>query len=193
MSSGAVRGAEAHLAGGEEEAVPWQPEDTHLYNYSITFQPSYSVPILLFSGRKLGEITAELRECLDTLTLCRCCTYLSRWWTLSTYMSGLGKASSTMQQGHTPGLQQKQHPLRSPQLCCAADGAPLSWEDTLHDLPAASQATAKSGDARWSFITQQEHPATRAAMHSIHPCETATLMSLLLAQEQADAGPTAAR
>ena len=66
MSSGAVRGVEARLAGGEDEAVRWQREDTHLYNYSIAFQPSYSVPILLFSGRKLGETTAELHDCLDT-------------------------------------------------------------------------------------------------------------------------------
>ena len=59
MSSGAASGAEARLAGGEDEAVPWQPEDTHLYNYSIAFQPSYSVPILLFSGRKLGMLFAK--------------------------------------------------------------------------------------------------------------------------------------
>ena len=106
-------------------------------------------------------------------------------------MSGSGNAF-TKQQGHAPGLLQKQCPLRSPRLCSDADGAPLSWEDTLRDLPAASRATATSGDARWTFITQQEHPVTRAAMHSIHPCETAALMSLLLAQDT-DAGPTTAR
>ena len=41
--------------GGEDESVLWQPKSTHLYNYSIAFQPSYSVPILLFSGRNLGK------------------------------------------------------------------------------------------------------------------------------------------
>ena len=59
MSSSAASGAEARLAGGEDEAVPWQPQETHLYDYSIAFQPSYSVPILLFSGRELGTIIAK--------------------------------------------------------------------------------------------------------------------------------------
>ena len=96
-----------------------------------------------------------------------------------------------------PGHLQKQRSWRSPQLCSDADGAPLSWEDMLRDLPAASQATAGSGIARWSFITQQEHPVTRAAMLGLHPCETATLMSLLLAQDAdgrtAAAAPATAR
>lgn len=82
--------------------------------------------------------------------------------------------------------------LRSSRMASGADGAPLLWEDTLRDLPAATQAAVGAGDARWAFISQQEHPATRAAMHSIHPCETANLMSLLMAQD-ADAGPPAAR
>ena len=77
-------------------------------------------------------------------------------------------------------------------MSSGADGAPLLWEDTLRDLPAATQAAARAGDARWAFITQQEHPATRAAMHSIDACETANLMSLLMA-EDASAGPPAAR
>lgn len=67
-----------------------------------------------------------------------------------------------------------------------ADGTRLSWEETLADLPERSQATAKEDATRWTFITQQEHPVTRKPMHSIHPCETAQLMSLLLAQESAD-------
>ncbi len=66
-----------------------------------------------------------------------------------------------------------------------ADGAPLSWEETLSDLPEASQGTARAEDARWTFITQQEHPVKRVPMHSIHPCETAKLMSLLLAWDPA--------
>lgn len=66
-----------------------------------------------------------------------------------------------------------------------ADGAPLSWEETLSDLPEAFQVTARAEGARWMFITQQEHPVKRVPMHSIHPCETAKLMSLLMAQDPA--------
>ena len=73
------------------------------------------------------------------------------------------------------------------QLVRCADGAPLSWEETLSDLPEGSQEAARSGNARWSFITQQEHPATRTPTHCIHPCETAKLMSLLLAQDSSQA------
>ena len=102
VSSRAVSGPEDHLAvGGEDEAVPWQPEHTRLYKYSIAFQPSYSVPILLFSGRKLGKMSAELCECLVT-TLCRVSPYLPTWWTLSTFMSRFHEAS-IVQQGQSAG------------------------------------------------------------------------------------------
>ena len=83
------------------------------------------------------------------------------------------------------GFQQLQLLLQGNDMQSPVDGAPLSWEETLSDLPEASQATARAEDARWIFITQQEHPVKRVPMHSIHPCETAKLMSLLLAWDPA--------
>ena len=190
VPGGAARGAEAHMDGGEDEAVPWQPEHTHLYNYSIAFQPAYSVPILLFSGRKPGRMSAEVCCMPQCSPSAEPEPPVKTVATLYIHVQIAEEFPNAARDA--PGLLQKRSLLRCPGLSSGADGALLSWEDMLRDLPAATQAIAGAGDGRWAFITQQEHPATRAAMHSIHPCETASLMSLLMAQD-ADAGPTAAR
>ncbi len=37
-----------------DESVAWQPSAVHLYSFSIVYQPSYSIPVLLFQGRDPG-------------------------------------------------------------------------------------------------------------------------------------------
>lgn len=37
-----------------DDAMAWQPSGQHLYTFSIAYQPSYYVPILLFQGQHLG-------------------------------------------------------------------------------------------------------------------------------------------
>lgn len=43
-----------HSEHVSDEAVAWQPAGMHLYSYSIAYQPSYFVPVLLFQGRHPG-------------------------------------------------------------------------------------------------------------------------------------------
>ena len=52
-----------------DEAVAWQPSGQHLYTFSIAYQPSYCVPILLFQGQHLGEGHVHVRAYLHTLSL----------------------------------------------------------------------------------------------------------------------------
>ena len=37
-----------------DESVAWQPPAVRLYSFSIAYQPSYSVPVLLFQGHGPG-------------------------------------------------------------------------------------------------------------------------------------------
>ncbi|CAL8472263.1 g11805 [Coccomyxa elongata] len=72
------------------------------------------------------------------------------------------------------------------------DGTLLMWEEIMEDLPEASRELAGADAGRWTFITQQEHPVLRTPWFSLHPCETAALMRLLLAPAGADVSPAVA-
>lgn len=63
------------------------------------------------------------------------------------------------------------------------DGTLLMWKEIMADLPEASRELAGVDAGRWTFITQQEHPVLRTPWFSLHPCETAALMRLLLSAD----------
>ena len=80
-ADGDLEGLLRHSERVSDEAVAWQPAGVHLYSYSIAYQPSYSVPVLLFQGRHPGiylcHCLSNSASTADTQTLqrnvdCKC-------------------------------------------------------------------------------------------------------------------------
>jgi ubiquitin-like-conjugating enzyme ATG10 len=70
---------------------------------------------------------------------------------------------------------------------CNADGSELTWDALVDDLPAAQRTLARSQRDRWSFLTRQDHPHLQRPWYTLHPCQTAALLALLLARTTAEA------
>jgi len=64
-----------------------------------------------------------------------------------------------------------------------ADGSHLSWDNIVADLPKSYQCIAQQHDAKWTFISQTEHPHLNNPWYMLHPCQTAELLQLMLESE----------
>jgi Autophagocytosis associated protein, active-site domain len=65
--------------------------------------------------------------------------------------------------------------LSYPPLTPIVDGRVLSMDEVWDDLPVAYQDEA----ARWTFISQEEHPVLGIPYYFVHPCKTASLLDAL--------------
>lgn len=60
------------------------------------------------------------------------------------------------------------------------DGIRLDWDLLVADLPETYRCIAHRPDARWTFISQIEHPHLKRPWYMLHPCQTAELLQLML-------------
>ena len=63
----------------------------------------------------------------------------------------------------------------------------MTWVEMIEDM-AEHYKEQMAGDARWTFITQQEHPVLRSPWYCLHPCESAAIMRLLLSNASCASG-----
>ena len=68
-----------------------------------------------------------------------------------------------------------------------ADGIMLDWDLLVADLPESYQCIAHRPDARWTFISQIDHPHLKRPWYMLHPCQTAELLQLMLKQDGCNA------
>lgn len=71
-----------------------------------------------------------------------------------------------------------------------ADGSLLSWDSIVENLPPFYQCIAHQPNAKWTFISQIDHPHLHMPWYMLHPCQTAELLQLMM---QADAAATDAQ
>lgn len=74
-------------------------------------------------------------------------------------------------------------------LSCSSDGADgslLDWDRIVADVPESYQDIAQRPDAKWTFISQTDHPHLKAPWYMLHPCQTAELMQIMLQSDRSD-------
>lgn len=67
------------------------------------------------------------------------------------------------------------------------DGIMLDWDLLVADLPESYRCIAHRPDARWTFISQIDHPHLKQPWYMLHPCQTAELLQLMLKPEVSNA------
>lgn len=66
------------------------------------------------------------------------------------------------------------------------DGSLLEWDSIVADLPESYQDVAQRPDAKWTFISQTDHPHLKSPWYMLHPCQTAELLQIMLQPENPD-------
>ncbi|KAI5056927.1 hypothetical protein GOP47_0028745 [Adiantum capillus-veneris] len=63
-----------------------------------------------------------------------------------------------------------------------SDGKPIDWQDILQILPAG----LSNDDAKWTFLTYEEHPYLHMPWLALHPCGTSELMRMVFSTSSVD-------
>ncbi len=63
----------------------------------------------------------------------------------------------------------------------------LDWDLLVADLPESYRCIAHRPDARWTFISQIDHPHLKRPWYMLHPCQTAELLQLMLKPDGSNA------
>jgi len=82
------------------------------------------------------------------------------------------------------------HIVYSPSFCVPTvffkgyleGGTELVWDQVVQDMPILQRKPAPSINNYLALLSKEEHPHLRQPWYSLHPCQTATILNLVLAR-----------